>query len=233
MNRALRAQIRGAFSFPEPKRKRAFMQRLRPRGIGMAALVWTQAAYIRRGVWCACGVALLLALLGAHRFPRDAARLMGALLPFAAGIAVLETRRSRECRMAELERATRFSLRSVVFARMAAIGIADLAVILLSAAALSLGSGCPALRTAAQIGAPYLATAWAGLYIERTPLGRNCGYLSMAVAAAVSALALGGEAIGLPLSALPSGAWGAAAGALAVLTAREVCMTLNMTEEWV
>ncbi len=208
------------------------MQRLRPRGIGMAALVWTQAAHIRRSVWCASGAALLLALLGAYRFPGDAARLIGAALPFAAGIAVLETHRSRECRMAELERATRFSLRSVIYARMVLIGIVDLGVILLSAVALSARTGLPALRTAAQIGAPYLVTAWAGLYIERTPLGRNHGYLSMAVAAAVSALALGGEDVGLSLSALPPGAWAAASGTLTVLTAREIRMTLNMTEEW-
>ncbi|MBR0367982.1 MAG: hypothetical protein IJH86_06255 [Clostridia bacterium] len=232
MNRALRAQIRAAFSYPEPTRKRAFLRKLRPPGVGMIEMVLTQAAYIRGRVWVAAGAALIPALLGAFRLPGNAARLMGALLPFSAGIAVLETRRSRDYSMAELERATRFSLRSVVFARMLAIGAVDLGVILLSAAALSARSGLPVPRTTAEISAPFLAAAWAGLYIERTPLGRRHGHLSMAASALISALALGGEDVGLSLSALPSGAWMAASGALAVLTAREVCITLSRTEEW-
>lgn len=190
MNDKTRTALKAAFEAPKPERKREFLSKIRPREVSTAEILVTQSSYIRKSIWILSALILLTAVIGADRFPDRTVRILGVITPFAAAMGVLETHRSYSCQMAEMEQAARFSLRSVIFARMLVIGIINLAVILLSAGVISAQFNTSVLLMLSKILIPYLLTMAAGLRIERSEFGRNNPFVSIAAATAVSIIFL-------------------------------------------
>lgn len=233
MNNKMREALRNAFEAPQPERKREFLAKMRPRKVSTARMLLTQASYIRKSVWILSVFILLITIIGISRSPDRVVQFLGAVTPFAAAIGVLETYRSYNYQMSELEQATRFSLRSVIYARMLMIGVVNLAVIFLSATVLAARFETSLFLMASKIIIPYLITMSAGLHIERTAFGRNNAYISVAVAAVISFLVLWADAAGLSFLALLSGGWvmTMAAGLFAI-TIWEVFRTIRFTEAY-
>ena len=190
MNNKTQAALRSAFEAPPPERKREFLSKMRPREVNTVEMLVTQASYIRKSIWILSALILLSAIIGADRFPDSTIRILGVITPFAAAMGVLETHRSYSCQMAEMEQAARFSLRSVIFARMLVIGVINLIVILLSAGVISVQFGTSVLLMLSKILIPYLLTIAAGLRIERSEFGRNNPFISIAAATAIAILYL-------------------------------------------
>ena len=90
--------------------------------MGHGSFVLAQAAYIRKWVWV-ISVILLGALADiAARWPREALWVAAGMMPFLALTAMQEHLRSSMYNMTELELSTRFSVKSILLARMGLLG---------------------------------------------------------------------------------------------------------------
>ena len=186
MNKRLKEQINLAFFTPEPVRKSAFLGKLRPREITTPALMLQQVPYIRMNIWLSAVFILTIAVVGACIMNTNTERAVEALVPLAAAAASLEIQRSCRYHMTDLEMATRFSLKSVICARMLIIGVVYTAVFCTVAPVVSVRFGIGVTIVVFRILVPFLIATSLCLRIERTKMGRENSYLSVAAAGAIS-----------------------------------------------
>ncbi|MBO7340188.1 MAG: hypothetical protein J6U66_08990 [Lachnospiraceae bacterium] len=186
MKKQLEKLLAEAYAAPEPKKKQAFLMNLKPREVSLPEMLWQQAAYVRWPVWLFAVCMMAFAIGGSILRLEDTERIVTVLMPFTAAISVLETNRSTRFGMSEIEMATRFSLRSVLFARMTILGILYAVMLCVSAPVLAYAFGGKLLLTATRILIPYLSTMILSLIAERSALGRKTGYSSAAIAALIS-----------------------------------------------
>lgn len=155
-----------------------------------------------------------------------------ALLPFVALLAVTEGTRSAVYGMEELELATRFSLKSVLLARLCLVGSLH-AVLLLCLTLLCRGTGAASFgRTVVYLLVPYLLTAYGGLWLSRRLRGREMVYGAAVLAVLVSGgylLAVGWMQTLFALWNFPG--WLLAAAVLSAALARELALTKKGVEE--
>ena len=182
--------LKEAFAAPEPAGKAAFLHTLRPREVSAPQLLWQQAAYIRMPVWLFSVLIALMAIAGSMLHLEKTVTAMAAAMPFTAAVCVLEARRSQRFGMSELEKATRFSLRSVVLARMILLGILSALLLCICAPVLASVFGGGVLLAGTRILIPYLVTMCLSLAAERSPLGRGNGALTLGIASLLAALVL-------------------------------------------
>ena len=182
MDRELKNRLAISFHAPEPERKESFIRNLRPREIGIPEMIITQIPYIRLPIWLFSLLIVAVAIGGSVLGMEDTEFQITILLPFNAALAILEAHRSRRYGMSELEMATRFSLRSVVFARLVILGIVSGIVLCVSSPVIAVSFGRSTVSTAIRILIPYLITMMISLIIERSSLGRTHGYSSFVIA---------------------------------------------------
>ncbi len=188
MKNEWKKHLQEAFFIPQPTRKAVFLSHIRSREINTIEMLRQQMAYIRGSVWLFAAVIIAFAVGGSLLKAEGTERLISMIMPFSAAAAVLETKRSGKYKMTELEMATRFSLRSVLFARMIVLGIAALTILCVSSPVIAMAFDGKIILTAIHILIPYLVTMIISLRLERSVLGRKTGYLSLAVAGAVTAI---------------------------------------------
>lgn len=188
MNQRLRQALREAYEAPEPKCKKAFFEQLEEPGIRRWQVVLVQAAYIRKRVWLLSFVIFAAAMLSGNLIEKESLWMLSALTPFLAVSFVVEMMRSEIFGMAELEMTARFSLRSVVLARMGLIGMVHAATLCIAAAWSCRAGGMELLRTGVYLFVPYLLTVTLGLWISRRLHGKDAAYAGMGIAAIVSIL---------------------------------------------
>ncbi len=227
MEKEFKNLIKHAYYAPEPERKQEFLRKLRPRQVSTFRMLLDQIPYIRPHVWILALLILAVAIVGAVTGKEGTDKEVALLMPLTAVVGMLENGRSGRYGMSELEMATRFSLRSLVFARMTILGILAGVVTAVTAPVISGSFGMEAVMTAETILIPYLITMIIGLHLERSPLGRTNGLVSVLVAVGVSTLFFllwnseGGMA--LYVSFLSAG--------LGVVAVMVLCM-LTLAEQW-
>ena len=116
-------ELKLAFEAPMPLKKRQFLRTIEPSGMNMFEFLISQLGYIRKWIW---GVSLLIfsvSLIGSVFLSVEMLWIISAMTPLLALIIVAESGRSEYYTMAELELATRFSLRSVILARLTILGL--------------------------------------------------------------------------------------------------------------
>src|SRR5699024_12440455 len=86
--------------------------------ISMWQFILTQATYLRKITWIFSALLLLPAVIGAFHIGHETLWITSAIVPFLGLLAVAENNRSITYGMSEFELSTRFSLKSVVLARM-------------------------------------------------------------------------------------------------------------------
>ncbi|MBO6215514.1 MAG: hypothetical protein J6N76_08255 [Lachnospiraceae bacterium] len=177
--------LKEAFYAPEPENKQDFLRKIRQREIGTFELLIQQVRYIRLPVWLVAVAIIFLAVIGAILQTAETRELIPAIMPFFAGISVLETKRSEKYKMSELEIVTRFSLRSVIFARMMILGILYLIILCVTSPVIALSFGGKTVVAAIEILIPYLFTMSVSFELERSTWGRKQEYGSLAVASLV------------------------------------------------
>lgn len=186
-NRDWKKMLAEAFEAPSPRRKQAFLKKLRPPGIGYGRFVLTQALYIRKWVW-AMSFVVLAVLLAGRFMDRDVMWMLSSLMPFLALALITESGRTENYGMWELEMATRFSVRSVILARLAILGVVHLGVLCLLAL-LCPGEGFGgAFRVGVYLLTPYLLTDTGGLWLVRKIRGREGVYAGIGLAVMVGML---------------------------------------------
>lgn len=234
MNKDLQKTLEAAFAAPPPERKRAFFRAQPLNYVNHFSFMVSQAGYIRKSTWALSALILALALGLGRYAPEDVLWLMAALTPFAALTAVTESARSSLYGMAELELAARFSLKSVMLARIGIIGLAHLALLCLLTPLVQHVSATGLFRTGVYLITPYLLTTLPGLAVMRHIRGREGVYICGGIALLVSGL---NGAVRLSFAGLYAPDhfrwWLAALALCAALTAREYHKTIQRTEELV
>ena len=168
---------------------------------GLPAFVLSQITYISKGIWwlsaAVFAAACLLAASPGMAGDRNQNQVIwgiSALAPLLAMTVIAESGRSQSCQMAELEMATRFSLRSVALARLGILGLENLGMLILfvfmGRGGDGAGQGGSMVQAGLGILLPYLLTSFLGLRIVRSFRGREAVYYCFGMAACISILAV-------------------------------------------
>lgn len=201
MEEKLKKMLQHAMEAPAPEKKQEFLCRIKslaPTGqdcgdwrISYGKFVAGQVFYIGKWGWCGSfGVFLGAFLLGGFA-DKNLLWVLSAFMPFLAVIFLAEGLRSEIYGMAELEMAARFSLKSLVLARMGIMRATHMLVLCLGMLISSRQGDMPLSYTGVYLTVPYLFTNAAGLYLARKMRGRECVAAILAVAAGVAALPFG------------------------------------------
>ncbi|MCM1119317.1 MAG: hypothetical protein NC543_08155 [bacterium] len=188
MKRKIKKSLKYAFEPPRSLSKESFLQSLPQPRCSSQDFIMSQIGYIPLWVWGISLAILLIALLSAHYVRKDTLGILSACIPFMASCAVSESEKSMVCRMAELEKASLFSLRSVVLTRLGIIGTSHLLLLCLISPLAGLGDLSSTMRSGVYLLLPYLLTTWLSLILSRKLHGRDTTYQCMGIAMAVSGL---------------------------------------------
>ncbi len=211
--KVLKEELQCAFAAPKPQRREAFLQLLSERSLGteqsletdrllktgLPSFVLSQVMYISKGIWwlsaAVFAAACLLAASPGMAGDRNQNQVIwgiSALAPLLAMTVIAESGRSQSCQMAELEMATRFSLRSVALARLGILGLENLGMLILfvfmGRGGDGAGQGGSMVQAGLGILLPYLLTSFLGLRIVRSFRGREAVYYCFGMAACISIL---------------------------------------------
>lgn len=171
-NKKLIATLSKICRAPEPEGKAEFLQRLEEQGLtnrrstamSHGEFLLGQLPYIEKWIWLLSG-AIFLFLMGiCYNNPGN---YPFALTPLLAAGVLVETRRSYRWKMAELEYTARFSLRSVMLARMFLIGAVDTVGLLIVICAVSPWLSYSVTRVFLYMMVPYLCASFLGSVYER------------------------------------------------------------------
>ena len=177
--------LQQAFSVPAPKKKRAFLRTLPRQEVGLGTLMLSQAAYIRKWVWAMSLLLFGLVVLMAQYVELDVIWILSAIMPFAALLLVMEFAKSSAYGMTELEMTSRFSLRTILLARMVMLGAVQFFGLLLTVPI----AGMTLLKNGVYLLVPYLLTALLGLVTVRRIHGKEGLFVCGSISAFVCVLA--------------------------------------------
>lgn len=222
-----KAELHRGFAPPKPKRKRAFLRQFPVTSMGLMDVLYSQLGYIQKWVWVLSAVIYAAAVLMIFTDFPYLLQMLSACAPLLALTIITESSRSVRCGMAELELSTRFSLKTVVLARLIPLGcIHPLGLLLLS-----FGFGRPLAAILYSI-APFLLTAFLGLSLTRRYRSHEAVYACGGIAFAISLLTLFSHRL---FAALYEGRhliwWIMAVGVLAAATGKLYKIILFETEE--
>lgn len=188
MNRQLKKRIQKVFEPPKPNQqeKERFLRTLPQPKIGMLQFVLIQAAYLRKWVLLLSVLLLFPALIGAFWIKLNTLWVAASFVPFLGFLAVEESTRSSMYGMNELEMSTRFSLNSVVLARMSVLGLVDGLIFCCFVPLCCMSNHTSFLQTGIFLFVPYLLTVNISLWITRHFRSKEVIYACMSVAVLVS-----------------------------------------------
>lgn len=193
MNQEMKKRLQEVFEAPAPQEKEEFLRQIKRSGmlcdeIGYGTFLWMQASYIRKWVWLLSFCVFAVALVGGCLLERDILWLLSALMPFLAISMITENVRSEKYGMTELEMATRFSLRSVLLARMGVVGVCHLVLLGLLMLLDYRDGAASVFQTGVYLLVPYLLTDVGSLWLVRKIRNREALYASLGFACLVSGL---------------------------------------------
>ncbi len=185
----LKAKIAKEFEAPEPVRRDEFLKKYScSPNTGSRMFVLSQIRYIHKGVWISSLVIFLLAAFLLQRSPQSALLFTSLVMPFAAGIGVMATVRSRVHKMQEMEASTIVSYRGVIFARLVIIAFSHLILLLGLSIIMGMFGTEGIVLSGCRICLPYLLSSFLGMKIERSEAGRDNPYLCFIISAGASVL---------------------------------------------
>lgn len=182
MKNKIKGGLRKIYKAPPPERKREFFHQMDAQPINTRYILRSQVIYISKLEWV-LSIALFAVTAITSYFSKMA--VFGtalALVPFLAAAGISESMRSEIYGMDELEMAARFSLKSVILARMCIVGIENL-ILVLSSALFIQGE---MLFTMLYLAVPYFVTVYGSLLIVRSLSRKEGIYVCIGYSAAVS-----------------------------------------------
>ncbi len=225
-------ELKQAFAAPYPLRKREFLRQLESRRISVHEFLFSQIGYIRKWVWCVSALVFIVCILGLTFLSGDVLWLISGLAPLLALTIISESGRSECYEMAELEMATRFSLRSLTLARLGILGVTNLLLLGLLFAVGLWNNTLDPLAAGLYIITPFLLTTFVGLYIVRKFKGREAIYACVGTAVGISFSVLISHNV-IPFIYQESylAVWTAVALALCIGNGKEYIAMIKRTEE--
>lgn len=184
MERRLKKELSRYYEAPKPQRKQKFIRQFGVQKINLPRFVLMQAKYISKWSWLVSALFCVVIYAATYAFEEKYVSLIYGMVPFLVMISVSESTRSYRYGMEELELSTRFSLKSVVMARMVMLGIGNMVVLIVIANFLGQHEGYHVFHVLT----PYFLTAGGSLYIVRTVRGSENTFLCFMLAFAVSFL---------------------------------------------
>lgn len=230
MERKAKEELAAYFEAPKPKKKQAFLRQFGLPKINMWHVAAMQAKYVSKWVWIFSVFFLGAILLVTQTMEQRYVNMALGFVPFLVMFSITESTRSYQYGMEELELSARFSLKSIVMARMVVLGLGNLVVLI--GAMLVLNSQMQ--MNPVYLMTPYFLTAGGGLYIVRSVRGKESNLLCFGLASVVCVVALylpwEFHTIYLPQNAW---IWTCVCVAGVVMTIRESLCTIRMAEELV
>lgn len=178
---------------PAPEKREMFLADSPRHTMSHGAFVLTQAGYIRKWVWGLSVAVFGILVAITARWQRDALWIAAGMMPFLALLATQEHMRSAMYNMTELELCTRFSVKSIVLARMGLLGSFHFLLLLVQLPLLLLYGQAGILRTGVYLLVPYLTTTFLSMVWARRVRGREALYLCLGIAVMVSSLQMVGS----------------------------------------
>ena len=171
-NGMIKRQIRELCRSPQPERKAEFFLNMKDQGLlnkrpfrlSQGEFLAGQIVYIEKKIWLLSAF-LLLFIAWICRY--SSGNYPFALTPFLASGILAQTRRSFRWKMAEMEYAARFSLRSVMLARMFLLGAADTAGLMIVILLVRPCFSYSLIRVFLYMMVPYLTASLLGSVYER------------------------------------------------------------------
>lgn len=179
-------ELQRAFSPPPPTGKRAFLRQTMHLQMSFPTFLYSQLHYIKKWVWLAAASIFAVGILGAAVLSLNMLWVISACSPVLAMTLLSERSRSERYQMEELELSTRFSLRSIILARFAILGLTNLLLLLLLLPVALLNNTFSLPSVGVYITTPFLLTVYLGLAITRTHRGQDGLYACWAVSFLVS-----------------------------------------------
>lgn len=167
MNRSFKDELKLIYDAPEPVRKDAFLKQHHRREITIGELIKTQAGYISKFSWFGSLVLFLTAIVFARYISNDTIWAMASLMPAFAMLLLVENGRAAYYGMVELELSSRFSLCVAGMARLAAVGMTQMFLVLLLLPIFTFYEIGTIIQGAAYLLVPYLASVILGLMAAR------------------------------------------------------------------
>ena len=188
MRNDIKQVLESSFAAPEPKRKEEFFREIGRTPISTFAFMKLQISYIRKRVWILSILVIMLSIASKKYVGTDCIWVISAMMPFVAVSMVSENNRSEIYGMAELEQSSRFSLKSVMYARLVVVGISH--IMLLSFIIPFIGNGVltPYVQIGIYILVPYLLASTLGLTAVRRNRGKETSYYCFGISCMVSCL---------------------------------------------
>ncbi len=190
MKQNLKKALQIAFEAPSPTRKKEFLSGIPQLRISNFEFLRIQITYIPQYVWVTFWMILGIALLGGSFLERNILWVVSALIPFVALTAITVNIRSEVYLMAEFEMTAYFSLKSVLLARMAILGIAHLILMVFLIPVCTIYNAMTMLQTGLYLLVPYVLTSTIGMWGLRKIRGRESVYWCMGTAIGISGMNL-------------------------------------------
>ena len=188
ISKDMKKKLQTAYEAPEPLKKEKFLRKLPTAQISHTEFMLLQAAYMKKWVWIVSVLVLGIALKSVSFLERNMLGVFSALMPFIALTITIENTRSAAYGMEELEMASRFSLRSVVLARMGILGGVHFVLICCLIPVSLQNQIYGPLQAGVYLTVPYLLTVIPGLMAARRIHGKESGYVCAGIAAIVSVI---------------------------------------------
>lgn len=231
MNRNLKNALKEGFAAPPPLKKNDYLCSIHIPSISFFEFIVTQITYIRKWIWILSSFVFLIVLISAKWIPQNALWYVSACMPLLALTILTESGRSQFYEMAEFELSTRFSLKSVVLARLGVIGISNLLLICLITPFIVIRSKLTILQTGLYMACPYLLTTFLGLWAVRKVHGKDGFYFCIGIALMVSTLNISISQIPIFYKGNNFIWWAVAFFVFGVGTAKQCYYMIKQTEE--
>ena len=193
-----------AFSAPTPQRKAEFLEYLKKENvyrentqrqdaqaakppkasIGIVTFMLSQITYIRKRVYLVSLLILALAVIAANYAGTDSVGAVAAMMPFIALCMVTESARSETYGMAELEMASRFSIKTIMLARFGTIGFVHMILLCILIPVVVRSALISFIHAGIYLLVPYLAAS----VLECTAVRRFRGKEAISVCMAISVM---------------------------------------------
>lgn len=125
-------ELKNAYNVKPSNRKNEFLRSIKKNDMSTLEFVLLQSKYLHSFLFIRCFLfSLVLIFVCLYSNNEDALLFCSALIPFIVLVIMYEIDTSRLFKMEEIEQATKFSLRMIIFARMLIAGIVSLLSLLI------------------------------------------------------------------------------------------------------
>lgn len=188
MKPSLKRELQKIFEAPAPTRKEEFLKKIPQTEISNLSFVMAQFGYIPKHVWGIFSFTFGIAIICGFFMEKDVLWIISALIPFIALSVLTENARSGIYLMSELEMSARFSLKSVMLARMGILGVSHMILLMFLIPLCAAHNLATVFQVGLYILVPYMMTVFIGLWATRRIHGMESIYVCMGIAVGVSGI---------------------------------------------